>query len=200
MLPLSLRKRPALAELSRTFSSWLDMNPDFDFLIVGSGLSGLVLAERLSTQLGRSSLVVERRDHMGGNAYDYYDSAGVLVHKYGPHYFRTNSDRVVRYLTRFTEWHPVEYQIRSFSDDRFWHFPINLNTFEQLIGRPSTTAEFEDWLRQQRVPIQAADNSEEAIVSQIGWDLYRRFYDKNPKKTVGWFRKDWTYLKYRSLQ
>ena len=177
MLPLSLRKRPALAEVSRTFSSWLDMNPDFDFLIVGSGFSGLVLAERLSTQLGRSSLVVEKRDHMGGNAYDYYDSAGVLVHKYGPHYFRTNSDRVVRYLTRFTEWHPVEYQIRSFSDGRFWHFPINLNTFEQLIGRPSTTAEFEDWLRQQRVPTQAPDNSEEAIVSQVGWDLYRRFYE-----------------------
>ena len=95
------------------------MDSDFDFLIVGAGFSGLVLAERLSTQLGRSSLVVEKRDHIGGNAYDYYDPAGVRVHKYGPHYFRTNSDRVVQYLSQSTRWHPVEYEVRSFTDGKF---------------------------------------------------------------------------------
>ena len=95
------------------------MDLDFDFLIVGAGFSGLVLAERLSTQLGRSSLVVENRDHIGGNAYDYYDPVGVRVHKYGPHYFRTNSDRVVQYLRQFTRWHPVEYEVRSFTDGKF---------------------------------------------------------------------------------
>ena len=153
------------------------MNSDFDFLIVGAGFSGLVLAERLSTQLGRSSLIVEKRDHIGGNAYDYYDSVGVRVHKYGPHYFRTNSDRVVQYLSQFTKWHPVEYQVRSFTDGKFWQFPINLNTFEQLLGRKSTSAEFERWLRDQQVEIGAPRNSEELIVSQVGWELYRKFYE-----------------------
>ena len=153
------------------------MASDFDFLIVGAGFSGLVLAERLSTQLGRSSLVVEKRDHIGGNAYDYHDPAGVRVHKYGPHYFRTNSDRVVQYLSQFTEWHPVEYQVRSFTGGKFWQFPINLNTFEQLLGRKSTSAEFERWLREQQVEIRAPRNSEELIVSQVGWELYRKFYE-----------------------
>lgn len=153
------------------------MNSDFDFLIVGAGFSGLVLAERLSTQLGRSSLVVEKRDHIGGNAYDYFDPAGVRVHKYGPHYFRTNSDRVARYLSQFTEWHPVKYEVRSYTEGKFWQFPINLNTFEQLLGRPSTSAEFAEWLGKQQVEIKAPKNSEELIVSQVGWELYRKFYE-----------------------
>jgi len=153
------------------------MDLDFDFLIVGAGFSGLVLAERLSTQLGRSSLVVEKRDHIGGNAYDYYDSAGVRVHKYGPHYFRTNSDRVLQYLSQFTQWHPVEYEVRSFTDGKFWHFPVNLNTFEQLISRPSNSAEFKEWLKDQREVIKSPQNSEELIISQVGWELYRKFYE-----------------------
>jgi len=153
------------------------MDLDFDFLIVGAGFSGLVLAERLSTQLGRSSLVVEKRDHIGGNAYDYHDSRGVRVHKYGPHYFRTNSDRVVEYLSQFTQWHPVEYEVRSFTDGRFWHFPVNLNTFEQLVGQPSTRVEFEDWLSKQRIKIANPQNSEELIISQVGWELYKKFYE-----------------------
>lgn len=153
------------------------MNSDFDFLIVGAGFSGLVLAERLSTQLGCSSLVVEKRDHIGGNAYDYSDSAGVRVHKYGPHYFRTNSDRVVQYLSQFTQWYPVEYEVRSFTEGRFWHFPVNLNTFEQLLGRQSTTGEFEEWLREQQVAIKNPQNSEELIISQVGWELYKKFYE-----------------------
>ena len=153
------------------------MDLDFDFLIVGAGFSGLVLAERISTQLGRSCLVVEQRDHIGGNAYDYDDSAGVRVHKYGPHYFRTNSDRVVQYLSQFTEWNPVEYEVRSFTDGRFWHFPVNLNTFEQLVGGTSTSAAFEEWLREQQVPIKNPQNSEDLIVSQVGWELYKKFYE-----------------------
>jgi len=153
------------------------MNSDFDFLIVGAGFSGLVLAERLSTQLGCSSLIVEKRDHIGGNAYDYFDPAGVRVHKYGPHYFRTNSDRVVQYLSQFTQWHPVEYGVKSFTDGRFWQFPVNLNTFEQFIGGPSTSIEFEGWLREQKVAIKSPQNSEELIISQVGWELYKKFYE-----------------------
>jgi len=111
-----------------------------EYLIVGAGFSGLVLAERLSNECGASCLIVEKRDHIGGNAQDEYDDHGVLIHKYGPHYFRTNSPKIREYLSRFTEWHPLEYKILSYAEGRYWNFPIDLNPFEQLIGRCSTGA------------------------------------------------------------
>ena len=147
-----------------------------DCLIVGSGFSGLTIAERLTTQQGKTCLIVEKRDHLGGNAYDKYDEAGVLIHTYGPHYFRTNAPRIVDYLSQFTEWHPVEYKILSYSDGRYWNFPINLNTFEQFLGRPSTSEEMEAWIAEHRVPIENPANSEEVIVSQVGWELYEKFF------------------------
>jgi UDP-galactopyranose mutase len=147
-----------------------------DCLIVGAGFSGLTIAERLTTQQGKTCLIVEKRDHLGGNAYDKYDEAGVLVHTYGPHYFRTNAPRIVDYLSQFTEWHPVDYKILSYSDGRYWNFPINLNTFEQFLGRPSTSEEMEAWLAEKRVPIENPANSEEVIVSQVGWELYEKFF------------------------
>ena len=154
----------------------------FDFLIVGAGFAGSVLAERIASQLGKTCLVVERRNHIGGNAHDLYDRAGVLIHAYGPHYFRTNSQRIIDYLSQFTEWHKVEYKILSWTHGRFWQFPINLNTFEQLIGRPSTTEEMEAKLAQWRVPIDNAKNSEEVIVSQVGWKLYEMFFKNYTRK------------------
>jgi UDP-galactopyranose mutase len=147
-----------------------------DCLIVGAGFSGLTIAERLTTQQGKTCLLVEKRGHLGGNAYDRYDEAGVLVHAYGPHYFRTNAPRIVEYLSRFTAWHPVDYRILSFTDGRYWNFPINLNTFEQFLGRPSTSEEMEAWLAEKRVPVDNPANSEEVIVSQVGWELYEKFF------------------------
>ena len=147
-----------------------------DCLVVGAGFSGLTVAERLATQRGMTCLVVEKRDHLGGNAYDRYDEAGVLVHSYGPHYFRTNSPRIVEYLSQFTGWHRVDYSILSHTDGRYWNFPINLNTFEQFLGRPSTQEEMEAWLAEKRVPIENPSNSEEVIVSQVGWELYEKFF------------------------
>jgi len=154
----------------------------FDFLIVGAGFAGSVLAERLATQLGKTVLIVERRNHIAGNAYDHYDRAGVLVHDYGPHYFRTNSQRIVDYLSQFTDWQPTEYKILSWTDGRFWNFPINLNTFEQLIGHPSTSEEMEAQLAEWRVPIDNPKNSEEVIVSQVGWKLYEMFFKNYTRK------------------
>jgi UDP-galactopyranose mutase len=147
-----------------------------DYLIVGAGFAGLVLAERLSSQAGKKCIVVERRDHIGGNAYDEYDSAGVLVHKYGPHYFRTNAPRIVDYLSQFTTWRPVSYEIRSFTEGRYWNFPVNLNTYEQLVGREATSEEFEQYLATTRVAIEHPRNSEDVILSQVGWPLYEKFF------------------------
>jgi len=154
----------------------------FDFLIVGAGFAGSVLAERIASQLGKTCLIVEKHNHIGGNAYDHYDGAGVLLHTYGPHYFRTNSQRIIDYLSQFTGWREVEYKILSWTHNRYWQFPINLNTFEQLIGRPSTTEEMEAQLAEWRVPIDRPKNSEEVIVSQVGWKLYEMFFKNYTRK------------------
>ena len=147
-----------------------------DFLIIGAGFSGLVAAERLSSA-GWKCVVVDRRQHFGGNAYDATDAAGVLVHHYGPHYFRSNSRRIVEYLSAFTDWHSVDYTIKSYARDRYWSFPINLNTFEEFIGREATSGEFSAWLEQNRVPIENPANSEEVIISQVGRELYELFFE-----------------------
>lgn len=152
------------------------MSWNFDYLIVGSGIAGLTAAERLCTQHGKRCLIVEKRGHIGGNAYDRYDDHGVLIHQYGPHYFRTNSPRIKDYLSQFTEWHPVDYTILSHTGGAYWKFPINLNTFEQIIGRESTSEEMEAWLEEKRVPIENPANSEEVIISQVGWELYEKFF------------------------
>ena len=154
----------------------------FDYLIVGAGFAGSVLAERLASQLGKTCLVIDRRRHIAGNCYDAYTDTGVLIHQFGPHYFRTNSDRIREYLSQFTEWHPVEYKILSWTRDRYWQFPINLNTFEQIIGRPSSTEEMEDYLAKRRVPIANPANSEEVIVSQVGYELYEMFFKNYTRK------------------
>ncbi len=154
---------------------------DFDFLVVGAGFAGSVVAERLANA-GKRCLVVERRGHIGGNSHDHYDNAGVLIHSYGPHYFRTNSEEVIAYLSQFTEWHPVEYKILSWTDGRYWQFPINLNTFEQLLGRPSTSEEMADTLAKWRVPIDQPANSEEIILAQVGRQLYEKFFKNYTRK------------------
>jgi UDP-galactopyranose mutase len=153
-----------------------------DFLIVGAGFAGSVLAERIASQLGKTCLIVEKRNHIGGNAYDHYDAAGVLLHTYGPHYFRTNSQRIIDYLSQFTEWREVQYKILSWTHGRYWQFPINLNTFEQLIGRSSTTEEMEAQLAEWRVRIDSPKNSEEVIISQVGWKLYEMFFKNYTRK------------------
>ena len=159
--------------------------PSCDVFIVGCGFAGAVVAERLASQHGLHCLVVDRRSHLGGNSYDEHDAAGVLIHKYGPHYFRTNSARVREYLSGFTEWHQVAYKILSWTDGRYWQFPVNLNTFEQLLGRPAgscTTQEMEAALAKWRVPIETPKNSEEVIVSQMGWRLYELFFKNYTRK------------------
>jgi len=153
------------------------MGWSFDYLIVGAGFSGLTMAERLATQSGATSLVVDKRSHIGGNACDRYDNHGVLIHTYGPHYFRTNSPRIRAYLSQFTEWHPVDYRILSWTDGAYWPFPINLNTFEQLTGKTSTPEEMAATLEAWREPVDSPANSEEVIVSQVGRELYKKFFE-----------------------
>ena len=154
----------------------------YDYLIVGAGFSGAVLAERLASQLGKTSLVVDRRNHVAGNAYDFHDDAGLLVHKYGPHYFRTNSDEVINYLSQFTEWHPVHYHILSWTHGDYWPFPINLNTFEKLIGKNASPAIMAQTLAEWRHDIPSPKNSKEVVLSQVGTRLYEMFFENYTRK------------------
>ena len=147
------------------------------FLVVGAGLAGLTAAEQIAARLGKDCLVIDRRDHIGGNCHDMQDEHGVLVHPYGPHYFRTDSERVVNYLSRFTDWHPVRYRVQSCTKGRYWSFPVNLRTFEQLMGRECTEEEFRAWLDRERAPEDGPPaNSEELMLRTAGKTLYRLFF------------------------
>ena len=158
------------------------MAEKYDYLVVGAGFAGSVLAERLAEDSGKSVLVVDRRGHIAGNAYDHVDSAGILIHAYGPHYFRTNSTKVVDYLSRFTKWHQVSYQVLVWTDGKYWQFPINLNTFEQYLGRPSTTEEMESTLAKWREDFPNPKNSEEMVLSQVGRKFYEMFFKNYTRK------------------
>lgn len=105
---------------------------DHDWIVVGAGFTGAVLAERIASQLDRRVLVVDRRDHVGGNAHDHLGDYGILIHKYGPHIFHTNSDRVCAYLSRFTGWRPYEHRVLGMIDGRLAPIPFNLNSLDML--------------------------------------------------------------------
>src|SRR5512138_2191931 len=120
----------------------------FDYLIVGAGFAGSVLAERLARGSGKRVLICDKRPHIGGNAYDHYNDDGILVHKYGPHIFHTNSADVFEYLSRFTGWREFEHRVLATVDDKLVPVPINLDTVNKLYGLNLTSDELEKWFEQ----------------------------------------------------
>ncbi|MDB4950190.1 MAG: UDP-galactopyranose mutase [Gemmatimonadetes bacterium] len=156
----------------------------FDYLVVGAGFAGSVLAERLAADGGRRVLVVDRRGHVGGNAYDCYDDAGILVHRYGPHIFHTNSRRVFDYLSRFTQWRPYEHRVRASVDGRLVPIPINLDTINQLYGLSLSSFEVERFFRSVAEARDPVRTSEDVVVSAVGRELYEKFFR-------GYTRKQW---------
>jgi len=147
-----------------------------DLLVCGAGPAGCVLAERAARVLGWKVLVVDRRAHLAGNCHDSFHSSGVLIHNYGPHYFRTNDASLVRYLSHFTEWVPGNYVVKSQVGGKRYPFPINLTTLEQFFGRSLDADEARRLLDSKRVPIEQPANSEEYVLSQVGHELYEAFY------------------------
>ncbi|HEX2029903.1 MAG TPA: UDP-galactopyranose mutase [Actinomycetota bacterium] len=156
----------------------------FDYLVVGAGFAGSVVAERLASQGGKRVVVVERRSHVGGNAHDTYDDAGLLVHRYGPHIFHTNSAEVFRYLSRFTEWRPYEHRVLTSVDGKLVPLPINLDTINALYGLHLEPPEVQRFLASRAEKVTRIRTSEDVVVSRVGRELYEKFFR-------GYTRKQW---------
>ena len=148
----------------------------FDYVVVGAGFSGAVLAERLACAAQKSVLVVDRRPHIGGNAHDEYNDHGLLVHTYGPHIFHTNSADVFQYLSRFTEWRPYEHHVLARVDGKLVPIPINLDTINQLYGLDLDPAGMQRFIRRAAEPREAIRTSEDIVVSRMGRELYEKFF------------------------
>lgn len=157
----------------------------YDYLIVGAGFAGSVLAERLASGRNKRVLLCDRRPHIAGNTYDFYNKAGILVHQYGPHIFHTNSQRVFEYLSRFTVWRPYEHRVLADVNARLLPIPINRTTINNLYGlNLSDEAEAAIFLASRAEPCRTIVTSKDVVLAQVGSDLYRTFFE-------GYTRKQW---------
>ncbi len=156
----------------------------FDYLIVGAGFAGSVLAERLANLDNKKVLLVDIRPHIGGNAYDFYDDAGILIHKYGPHIFHTNSAEVFDYLSKFTKWRSYQHRVQACVDGQLVPMPINLDTINQLYGLSLTALQLNDFFASVAEPRDQIRTSEDVVVSKVGRELYEKFFR-------GYTRKQW---------
>ena len=156
----------------------------FDWLVVGAGFAGSVLAERLASRRGETVLVVDRRSHIGGNAFDWYDEAGILVHRYGPHIFHTNAEAIVAYLSQFTAWRPYEHRVLAKVDGQLVPIPINLDTINRLYGLDLTCEQMEQFLAERRENVREIRTAEDVVVGTVGRELYEKFFQ-------GYTRKQW---------
>ena len=156
----------------------------FDYLIVGAGYAGSVLAERLARVANKKVLVVDRRNHIAGNAYDHYNEAGILVHKYGPHIFHTNSRDIFDYLSQFTPWRGYEHRVLASVDGQLVPMPINLDTINQLYGLSLTSFQVEEFFASVAEKRDVIKTSEDVVVSKVGRELYEKFFR-------GYTRKQW---------
>ena len=161
------------------------MSDRYDTLVVGAGYAGSVMAERLASEAGHRVLVIDRRDHIAGNAHDYYDEHGVLCHQYGPHIFHTNSQKVVDYLSRFTDWRPYEHRVLARVDGKLVPMPINRTTINRLYDLDLTTDdEVSRFLEERAEPVDYIRTSEDVVVAKVGRELYEKFFR-------GYTRKQW---------
>jgi UDP-galactopyranose mutase len=157
----------------------------FDYLIVGAGFSGAVVASQMARNFGKQVLLVDRRHHLGGNAYDHRDQAGVLVHKYGPHIFHTNSTEVFDYLSLFTEWRQYEHRVLASVDGKLVPIPINLDTVNMLYKLNLDASELEEYFDSVSEKPLTISTSEDVIVSRVGRDLYEKMFRNYTRKQWG---------------
>jgi UDP-galactopyranose mutase len=158
----------------------------YDWLIVGAGFAGSVLAERLASERNERVLIIDRRNHVGGNAYDRYDEAGLLIHQYGPHIFHTNSTDIADYLSQFTAWRPYEHRVLASVAGRPLPLPINRDTLNELYGLDlQTEADAEAYLASVAEPVANVRTSEDVVVARVGRELYELFFRPYTRKQWG---------------
>lgn len=158
----------------------------FDYLIVGAGFAGAVVAERMASQFDKKVLVIDRRQHIGGNAYDHMNSDGLLVHRYGPHIFHTNSPQVFEYLSQFTSWRNYEHRVLASVEGKLVPVPINLDTVNLLYGlNLSSEDEVEKFFASKAETRPEIRTSEDVVVSKVGRDLYEKLFRNYTKKQWG---------------
>ncbi len=156
----------------------------YDFLIVGAGITGITIS-RILAEAGKKVLIVEKRNHIGGNCYDEYDEHGILIHKYGPHIFHTNYKEVWAFLSRFTEWVCYQHKVRAYIDGKLVPFPINLDTINYLYNLNLSPSQMTAYLDSVKVKINKLTNSKDSVVSKIGIDLYEKFFKNYTLKQWG---------------
>lgn len=153
-----------------------------DIIIIGAGISGAVLAERYAEQ-GKRVLVIEKRGHIGGNCYDYYNEDGILVSKYGAHLFHTNYEDVWEYVQRFSEWYPYEHKVLARVDGKLVPVPVNITTVNRLLGTDiKTESEMLEWLDKNQVKNENPQNGKEAAMARVGKVLYEKIFKNYTKK------------------
>jgi UDP-galactopyranose mutase len=152
-------------------------------LVVGAGFSGAVVAERLASH-GIDVVVIDKRPHIGGNAYDTVDRHGVLVHPYGPHIFHTNGAYIAEYLSRFTSWRPYEHRVLAKVGEQFVPIPINIDTVNRLYGLELDETNIGEYFESVREKRETIATSEDVVLNAVGRDLYEKFFR-------GYTRKQW---------
>jgi UDP-galactopyranose mutase len=157
----------------------------FDYLIVGAGFAGAVAAERLARGYGKQVMLIDRRMHLGGNAYDHYNENGILIHRYGPHIFHTNSEQVFHYLSQFTHWRAYEHRVLASVDGKLVPIPINLDTVNKLYDCNLTPAEVERFFVERAEERTSLRTSEDVVVSRVGRDLYEKMFRNYTRKQWG---------------
>jgi len=157
----------------------------FDYLIVGAGFAGSVLAERLANGSGKKILICDKRSHIAGNAFDYHNDDGILIHKYGPHIFHTNSADVFEYLSRFTDWREYQHRVLASVDGMQLPIPINLDTINKLYGLNLTAFEVEEFFEKLAEKCDVIRTSEDVVVSKVGRELYEKFFRNYTRKQWG---------------
>lgn len=158
---------------------------EFDLLIVGAGPVGCTIAEHASRTLGLKSIIIDKRSHVAGNCYDDYHSSGILIHKYGPHYFRAKNQDTFKYLSKFTKWIDGNYVVKSSIKNQLFSFPINLNTLEDFYKIKLSKKSAKELIEKKIINYDTPNNSEEFVLSRVGKQLYESFYKNYTIKQWG---------------
>lgn len=154
-------------------------------MIVGAGLAGLTMAERIADQLNEKVLVIEKRNHIGGNVYDSYNEDGILIHNYGPHIFHTNNKEVYDYLSQFTKWNDFWHRVLTYVDGNLIPMPITVETINRLYNLNLSCEEVEEFLKKKAVPIDEIKTSRDVALSKVGEEIYQKFFENYTKKQWG---------------